>query len=326
MEQVRGSDSSSQAVPAPGQQVSSVGAPTVSMKKRKPMPPPRPRSSGGVEATATDYCCHPPSSPQRPPAAAHPHPLNTELLMQDKGPFTLSEFVSKFSRSLPLCVSVEKGYHSDDERHCIANGDKYDVHFVKRSKVAVLKDSTGTKYSIPLSSPIQFSPIFSKDSSDSDSDSEQIFDCVAEVVTLKPLPRLLRATKNYTKDDKLLVEKNEILVVNKVTKKKSLQVYSVLHNREKCLPYDCEGGFTADQYATRLHLPDLISLFLDEFPLRVRVYLTDIELTGGELELDLPYHLLSEASVVTELQTENLLGGLHSLGGGPEEERDSCRH
>ena len=146
MEQVRSSDSSSQAVPGPGQPASSAGAPSVSMKKRKPMPPPRPRSSGGVEATVSDCCCHPPSSPQRPPAAglaALPQPLRTELLIQDKGPFTLSEFVSKFSRSLPLCVSVERGYHSDDERHCIANGDKYDVHFVKRSKVAVLKDSTG---------------------------------------------------------------------------------------------------------------------------------------------------------------------------------------
>lgn len=269
--------------------------------KKRPVPRPRPRSTI-IESDDDD--ASPPKLPPNKPTI-HQHSRITQLLPEDRGPFTLTQFISKYGHSLPLCVSVERGYQSDDERYCIGMGDEYNIHFVKRSKVVILKDSSDVTYNIPLSSPMQFTPLFNTLSTDNETDCEQIFDCVADMVTLKPLPRLTRVTKNYMKDNELLVEKNEILLVQKVItsplRKKSLKVYSVLHNREKILPSNCEGGFTTDHYATRLHLPDIISLFLKEFPLKVIVYLTDIELVDDN---DFPFHLSSDISVLTDIQTE----------------------
>ena len=231
----------------------------------------------------------------------------------EKGPFTLPEFVSKFGRSLPLCVSVEKGHHSDDERESIGMGERYVLHLVKHTKVVELRSPDGTTYNFPLSSSVQFAPIF-KDADEKVSDSEQIFERVADVVGLKRLPRLLRATKTFTRDNKTLVEKNEVLYVKKVAsnssigatlkRRKSLQVYSFLHNREKLLPSECEGGFTADPYATRLYVSDIVSFFIEEFPLRVRVHLTDVELEEGS---EFPFHLSSEVSALTEIKAETSL-------------------
>ena len=259
------------------------------------------------------------SSPPIPPKPAQPLPI-----LQDKGPFTLPEFVEKFGRRLPLCVSVERGWHSDDERQSIAMGDTYNLHLAKRSKVIELRDASGTTYNIPLSSSFQFAPVF-RDTDEGESD--KMFERVADVVNQKPLPHLLRATKTFSKDDKSIVEKNEIFVVQKVIspplRKKTLQVYSVLYNREKILPSDCEGAFTADPYATRLHLPDIVSLFIDHFPLQVRVYPGDNEFSNDG---DFPFHLSSEVSELTEIRTEtSLVASTHWQESQPQTELEEQR-
>ena len=225
-----------------------------------------------------------------------------------KGPYSLTSFVAKYGDVLPLRISVEKGHHGDNETQSIAMGDTYNVHFVKHSQVAVITDQSGATYNFPLSSPAELAPIFDVDSnSDEKVSSERVFERIADVIAQKPLPRLLRATKSHTRDDKTLVEKNEILIVKKVNstlRKKTLQVFSVSHNKEKVLPSDCVGAFTSDVYATRLHLPTIVSHFQDEFPLNVQVYITDMEFTEDS---DFPFHLTSEVSVLTGVHTETSL-------------------
>ena len=302
--------------------------------KQAPAPKRKPRFSAATASASgstDDEDCSPPLPP-KPKTSTAPPSIRTSTssasgqhaLPLEKGPFTLPEFVSKFGHSLPLCVSVEKGFQSDDERESIAMGDSYNLHLVKRSKVVELREASGETHNIPLSSSLQFAPVFN-DSDDTDTD--QTFERVSDIVSLKPLPRLLRATKTFSKDNKSLVEKNEVFVVQKVIstplRKKTLQVYSTLFNREKILPNDCEGGFTADPYATRLHLPDIISLFIEEFPLRVRVHLTDFEL---ENESDFPFHLSSEVSVLTEMKTEiSIVASTYWQDGQPSAEQDEQR-
>lgn len=224
------------------------------------------------------------------------------VLLEDKGPFSPRVFISKYGHVLPLRISIEKGYHGGNEQRSIAMGDTYNVHLVKHSQVAVLMDSSGATYNFPLSSPVQFAPVFNDSC---EATSEEMFDRISDVLACKPLPRLLRATKHHKSDEKSSVEKNEIFVVQKVVqsplRKKSLQVYSVTQNKEKTLPGDCVGSFTSDSYATRLHLPSIVLHFRDELPLNVKVHITDIEFTDGS---DFPFHLVSEVSVLTEIQTE----------------------
>ena len=80
----------------------------------------------------------------------------------EKGPFTLPRFCSKFGRSLPLCVSVEKGHHSDDEGQSISTGEMYNLHIVKHTKIVELISQDGTTYNFPLNSSVQFAPVFSE--------------------------------------------------------------------------------------------------------------------------------------------------------------------
>lgn len=247
------------------------------------------------------------STPTPPPRRKASLPYSTPVLLEDKGPFSLRTFVSKYGHVLPLRVSVEKGHHSGDERRSIAMGDMYNVHFVKHCQVAALKDSNGTTYNIPLSSSLQFAPIFSD--SEPNSETEKRFETVADVIKHKPLPRILRALHTHSSDDQSSVERNEILLVQEVVQspkkgKKALKVYSDTKMEEKILPSNCVGHFTADSYATRLHLPTIVLHFRAELPLTVQVYITDIDASESG---DFPFHLASEESEITEILTETSL-------------------
>ena len=280
-------------------------------KRAKPLPH-HPAGSGGSSSYSwsTDDEDYSPPIPPKPPSCV---PSVAGGAARDTGPFTLPELVSKFGRSLPLCVSVENGYQTDDERESIGMGEMYNLHLVKHAKVVELRDPNGMTYNFPLSSSVQFAPIFSE-GDERESCLEHVFERVADVVGHKPLPRLLRATKTFTKDNKTLVEKNEVLIVQRIAtnaslgatlmRKKSLRVFSTLHQVEKVLPSDCEGGFTDDSYATRLYISDIVSQFSDQFPLRVRVHITEMEVEDGS---EFPYHLTSEVCELTEIKTETSL-------------------
>ena len=246
-----------------------------------------------------------PSTPTPPPRRKSSLPY---VLLEDKGPFSLRTFVSKYGHVLPLRLSVEKGHHSGDERRSIAMGDMYNVHFVKHCQVAVLRDATGTTYNIPLSSSLQFAPIFSD--SGANVHTEQRFETVADVIKHKPLPRILRALHTHSSDEQSSVERNEILLVQEVVqspknKKKALKVYSDTKMEEKILPSSCVGHFTADPYATRVHLPTIVLHFREELPLNVQVYISDLD--TSEYSGDFPFHLASDVSKITEIITETSL-------------------
>ena len=244
-----------------------------------------------------------PTPPRKRESALH---IITPVVHEDTGPFSPRVFISKYIQALPLRISVERGYHGGNERASIAMGDVYDVHFVKHNKVAVLKDSYGTEYNIPLSSPVEFAPLFKVTNDPGENTSGVIFERVSDIMAHKPLPKIVRVQKANSKSS---VEKNEILIVHKVQqppmRKKTLLVYSITHGREKTLPSDCVASFTSDPYANRLHLPDIVSHFQGEFPLDVKVVMTDIEITNSD-DFDLS-HLISEVSKLTEVRTETSL-------------------
>lgn len=316
------------------------GTPPLTPKPRPRREKPHPPSSASTDAAV----CPPPLPPKPPAKPAETQNQEEDIyvdiesvdsteavytdirsvLAEERGSFSLSEFASRFGQLLPLCVSVEKGYEGEVERDSIAMGDTYNIHFVKHSKMVVLTDSSNETYNIPLNSPVQFAPLFQDSNSNSADDTKElVFDRVSDIIAHKPLPRLLRATKCQMKDDRVVVEKNEILVVQKVItstlRKKTLQVYSVSQSKEKILPNDCVGGFTADPYATRLHLPDITSLFQNEFPLRVQMYLTDIEFSDGS---DFPFHLASEILQLTSVLTETSLVASTHWGDGQTDPDD----
>lgn len=249
----------------------------------------------------------PPMPSNKPEPKVKDPSLMKAAIIEDQGPYTLSSFVSKYARSLPLRITVEQGHDGDDERHSIAAGDVYDIHFVKSTKVALLQDASGMTHTIPLNSAVQFGPIFDPNHDPKEAMHGFTFERISDVIAQKTLPKVIRATKAHTSSDcKSSVEQDEVFVVQKAVhtamKKEALKVYSITKGEERLLEGDCLGGFSTDPCAVRLHLPEIIEHFSDEFPLQVQVIMGKISTPE-----DLPSHVTSKVSSLTGLLTETSL-------------------
>lgn len=217
---------------------------------------------------------------------------------------TLTNFTLKYVQSLPLQISVVKGYYGCDERHSIATGDVYNVHFVKRNKVALLKDSGGKIHRIPLNSAVQFGLIFHPIGNPRVALQGFYFERVSDIMAQIQLPKVIQTTKSHKRSDtQSSVEEHEILIVQKIVhnamRRKALQVYSITRREQKILDSDCLGGFITDPYTNRLHLPDIIEHLSDDFPLEVLVIVED-----GNMPENVPYDITTEASFLTGVDTE----------------------
>ena len=182
----------------------------------------------------------------------------------------------KYSTLLPLQIQVRKGYHGSDERHCIAADDVYNVHFVKHTKVVVLRDRRGVKFNIPLNSAVQFAPVFNPNNDVKEAMRGYCYERVSDLMALHTLPRIVRATKPHIRvDPKSTIEQNEVFIVQSVVsigvRRRVLQVYSVTCSQNKLLLADSVAGFTTSPRHTALYLLEIIEHFLNSLPLEVQV-------------------------------------------------------
>ena len=56
----------------------------------------------------------------------------------DMEELSLEAFVTKYQDDLPLHVRVCKGFYGHSERTSVSEGDKFNIHFIKKSQVGVL--------------------------------------------------------------------------------------------------------------------------------------------------------------------------------------------
>lgn len=204
-------------------------------------------------------------------------------------------------------MTVKKGYHGGDERHSIATDDVYNVHFVKRTKVVVLRDRRGATFNVPLNSAVQFAPVFNPNNNQKEAMQGLSFEKVSDIMTQNPLPKVVRAMKPHIKvDPKATIEQFEVFIVQRIVsvgvRKKVLQVYSMTCNKEKLLPSESVGGFTTEPRLTYIYLPDIIEHFLNDFPLEVQVVMDD-----GDISEELPYYLTNEVASLTHIDSETSL-------------------
>ena len=218
---------------------------------------------------------------------------------------TLEDFVLEYSTLLPLTMKVKRGYHGGDEKHSIATDDVYNVHFIKRTKVVVLKDRRGATFNIPLNSAVQFAPVFNPSNDPREPAKGASFEKVSDLLSLKTLPRVVRATKPHIRvDSKSTVEQSELFMVQSVVplsaRKKALKVYSITCNQEKLLLPDSMGAFSTDPSIACLYLLEIVEHFLNQLPLDVRVVLSNCDLTNEEL----PFYLTNEVVTLSHFDSE----------------------
>ena len=230
-------------------------------------------------------------------------------------PLTLKELVERCSGRLPVRIQVLVGYSSGRPHGTLSAADIYNVHFIKHQQVMSIRNSQGNHYSIPLNSSIQFGLLYTALSSTSNSyidDSSAMFPKVSDIVSLKVLPKVIRATEAYDGPEHISsVVKNEILIVKGIQKttkflgRKSLKVYSTTMEIEKLLPADCEAMFSTSPDLTRL-LPSIIFARIPNLsPCKAVMYLG--ESIYNSKEVTIPCSLPASMVTIEKFETETSL-------------------
>ena len=247
------------------------------MNRRTSLIPPNPASNEN-DHTSADFDGYKTLEPiNEPPMPRINHsPKSKRKCEEDESPISLGELVLKYSTFLPLQIQVKKGYHGNDERRCIAAEDVYNIHFVKHTKVVVLRDRRGVKFNIPLNSAVHFAPVFNPNNNIKEAMKGFTYERVSDLMALKVMPKIVHATKPHIRvDSKATIEKSEVFIVQNVVpigvRKKVLKVYSITCNQNKLLQADSVGGFTTNPHYTYLYLLEIIEHFLNALPLDVQV-------------------------------------------------------
>ena len=180
-------------------------------------------------------------------------------------PVQLSHFITRYSSLLPCKVKV-----CSSAVPAIAQGDVLQLHFIKHSKIVVMKEiESGEVCSIPLYSSTKFGLVVDTNSSQQNTIANEMFTTAGEVMAKKPLPLIMKATRCFKRSSaESSVEEGEILWIsgiktpkNSLRPKQQLQVQS-LHGGKKLLSEKCAGAFITSPDVIQLPLVTLLDLGL----------------------------------------------------------------
>ena len=191
---------------------------------------------------------------------------------------SLSKFVSLYHKELPIQVRVCKGFCGPSEDTSISEGDHFNVHFVKHTKVVTVEYDNGSRYQIPLNSAIPFGILYNPDNNLSDAMKGYRFETVADLLRMSTLPVVVFARKAFQGSSaESSVAANEALLVKKVVSKRlgtkqQLKVFSLKENKEKILNSNCAGNFSTRPKDVCLFLPEILKHLPDIFPCKAVLY------------------------------------------------------
>ena len=226
---------------------------------------------------------------------------------------TLAELASKHSSRFPLRIYLLDGYYGHTSRFTLSSSDIFDIHFAKRTQVLSVRDSVGTDYSIPLNSAIQFGIIYGRMLPKSAEKPAMVYNTVADLLTLDPLPQVVCATAGWTKqsdkENKVGVEKDELLLVKGVFKsrlrgKKALKCFSLKTQTKKLLPEECEGVFSINPEATKMHVYEFALKFKALFPCKAMMFLSMDKKDDDSVFRSVPKGLLQKPISVLKMMSE----------------------
>ena len=214
---------------------------------------------------------------------------------------SLQQFAQKHSKSLPACVKVIRGYYGQSKDLELITDELYNVHFAKHQKVATIKDTQGTVYSVPLASTLQFGLVFNE----RQSMDGTTFHKASDIMALKVLPKVVCVMKAFQgADESSSVQENEILKVQSIEMHgiEALKVFSITANSVKVLQANCEGDFSTKPTLIRLHLPDILTCI----PCKAIMFIDEI-VTSQATAKKIPGSILSGPIRITESKIETSL-------------------
>ena len=255
------------------------------------MPPPVPTKPRPSLPTQLSFGMSLPRAKKPPPPLPHSHSdehivqhdTSKPLQVQDVRPIiqrtevlseamSLEELVSRYTDKFPLRMRIVKGFCGSTLRTTIATTETYDVHFVKKTKVIIVKDTAHTQYSIPLNSAIEFGLVFNPENKLNRATEGYTYRKVVDIIALSTMPKVIYSQLAIRgNDDKSTVFAKEILIIKGVHKpkhrgKRSLKVFSMMSRSEKILPEGYCGQFSTQPFLVKLHLSDIMEYLPDPFP------------------------------------------------------------
>lgn len=239
---------------------------------RPPAPPPPVR---------TDSC--PPAVPPKPGSRAddvtspqRKRRISDDFLIETEE-LNPEQFLSKHRDVLPLQVRVSKGYYGNSDRTSVSEGDTFNIHFIKNTKVICMVDGGGGEFKIALNSGIEFGILFDPNDKRDEAVSGYVYEKVSDLLQVKVLPKVVRASVAWHGGGpESTVEKNELLILKGWKRKissKSLKAYNPVTKQKKELPENCVGKFSTKSYDTRLFLSDIIDHVVHPLPCKAVLYM-----------------------------------------------------
>ncbi len=220
-----------------------------------------------------------------------------------------------YAKLFPLQFQVKQGYYGRNMDLELCTGDPYNAYCTKQTDIAVIQDTQGNSYSVPMGSAFKFSLVPPNNKPcDQGIGSGQVFTNLSDVMSSKSLPRVLAVTRGSSPvgaSEKSSVKERELLVVLGVHKPKSstkraLKVLSVSTNTEKLLTLDCTASFSTQPSLISMYLPDILRLFPDSLPCQAFVFLDEEHpsLSRDQLATNFllsPVRILAGSTVATSL-------------------------
>lgn len=202
------------------------------------------------------------------PPAVHVHKsfeLPSEQYVAVSDEMTLGEFVNKYKSEFPVRVRVSRGYYGTTDKWCISEGEYFNIHFVKYTKVVGAVDSSIGNYTIPLNSSVQFGVLPNLPQGRiEEAVTGEVFRSVGDLLAQQTLPLAVKATQNWIKSKaENSVRIGEILILQgtKGRIKRTLKCIEATTGKQKNLNSNCVGNFSTSPHDTCLYLPEVIKHF-----------------------------------------------------------------
>ena len=265
--------------------------------------------------SSADSVTLPPKLQARSQSTPAPTPGDLNWLPSGES-MTLTELATTHSSRFPLRIYLLDGYYGQTSRFTLSSSDIFDIHFAKHTQVLSVRDSVGTDYSIPLNSAIQFGIIYGPMLPKSAEKPALFYNSVQDLLSLDPLPSVVCATAGWAKpsdkENKVGVERNEMLIVKGIFKsrlrgKKALKCFSLKTQMKKLLPEECEGKFTINPEATKLHVYEFASKFKSLFPCKAMMFLCSDKKDDSAVFRNIPKSLLQKPISVLKVMSETSL-------------------
>lgn len=256
------------------------------------LPIPTPVAAPYIEPMATGA--------SKPTRATVPEPVFVTTSQE----MSLGEFVSKHQQEFPVRVRVSRGFYGTSDRWSISEGELFNIHFVKYTKVVAATDG-GQHYNIPINSAAEFANIYAPDQDFEVALKGYTFKTVRDIISQNNMPHIVRATEasGRPKVPESSVEKNEMLILKKVKKpifgSHSLQCTNPITGQHKCLPATCAGNFKTQPLQVCLFLPEVIEHIT--LPEKFLIFI------NPDLSSDIPEDLFSTPITLSHCSIETSL-------------------